>query len=146
MEVKQYTYKNKEEINNIYIHDSYFGDINVNINNKEIHILLKGKYLENKGEHFKNESCTLSFQNVIHFECNRLDLWGGEENRILDLYLEEDDSVKQFISSKVKKEQEKCYPTPIEFIQDTEKFISICILTNTGDVTNIVCEKMILMG
>ena len=138
MNVTQYSHVNIKEIDDIYVHDSYFSNINVNIDNKEVHITLEGRYL-------KNESCSLTFQNVIHFECNRFDLWGGEENRILELYLEEDNNVKEFINNKVQKEQEKCFPTTIEFKQDKDKFINICILTNTGDVTSIICEKMILI-
>lgn len=139
MEIRQYTYKNKEEINYINVRDMYFADINVRLDNKKICIILESTYLQNK-------SYNMFFENVIHFECSRLDLFETKENKLLEIYLNEENSIKKYIDDKVKKEQEKCYPTPIEFIQDTEKFISICILTNTGDVTNIVCEKMILMG
>lgn len=138
MNIKQYTYKNKEEINDIYIHDSYFADINLSINNKKIYITLEGEYL-------KNKSCSIILENVIHFEFDRLALWGGEENRILDIYLEKNDNAEEFINNKVKKEQEECSSTIIEFAQEKNIFINVCIKTNTGDVTSIICEKMALI-
>lgn len=91
MKVQSYSYKNRKEINDIYIHDSYFNNINIDLNSKKIYITLEGEYIEGK-------SCIIIFENIIHFECNRLDLWGGEENRILGIYLGNDDDIDKYIN------------------------------------------------
>lgn len=137
MEVKQYTYKNKEEINNIYIHDSYFSNININMNNKKIYATLEGEYL-------KNKACSLIFENIIHCEFSRIELWGIGESRILEIYVDEENSVKKYIEDKIKKEQDE--GTNIcEFKQDINKFITIGILICTGDIISITCENMIII-
>lgn len=137
MHIETYSYNNRKEIDNIYIHDSHFDNINIDLNSKKIRITLSGEYLESK-------SCVIEFENMIHFECDRLDLWGGEENRILGIYLENDEEIDTYINNKVDKEQSKV-SHKIQFDKNGCEFIKICIQTNTGDVTSIICEKMIFI-
>lgn len=137
MKIKSYSYDNRKEIDSIYIHDSYFDDININLNSKKIYITISGEYIEGK-------SCVILFENIIHFECDRLDLWGKEENRILDIFLENDDETDKYIDYKVNEEQKKV-SHKIQFEKNGCKFINVCIQTNTGDITSIMCEKMLVI-
>lgn len=137
MHIETYSYDNRKEIDNIYIHDSYFDDININLNSKKMYITISGEYLEGK-------SCVIIFENMIHFECDRLDLWGGEENRILGIYLGNDDEPDKYINYKVEKEQKNVFHK-IKFEQNKCKFINVCIQTNTGDIISIICEKMLFV-
>lgn len=137
MEIKKYTYKNRIEIDKINIHDTYFEDINIGINTKKIFINIFGGYLVNK-------SASILFENIINFEINKLELWGKTDNRILDLYLEDDGTVIEYIDNKIKQEQQHT-TNLIEFKQDKCKFINVGIRTNAGDTINIVCEEMIYM-
>ncbi len=117
MNIEKYTYSNREEINHVYIHDSYFNNVNIDLNNKKIYINLVGEYIEGR-------TCIMIFENVIHFECDRLDLWGGEENRILGIYLEDNTDSERYINDKIEKEQKKGN-SKISFKEDKHKFINI---------------------
>lgn len=144
MEIESYSYDNRKEIDNIYIHDSHFDNVNIDLNNKKCIITLEREWIEE--DYIENKTWTIIFENLIHFECDRLALFGECGNEIMEMYLNEDEEINKYINHKVEIEQKKICGETVEFKQKEKKFISIGILTNTGDTTSIICEKIIIIS
>lgn len=133
MDIKEYTYKNKEEINDIYLYDNMIENIKMNLKNQIIEINMIVTYPEHK-------LCTLTFENVIHYEFDGLNLWHNDKACVFESYLEKDDVTLKYIEDKIRQEQEK--NSDIIFEQDKNKFINMCVKLHSGYEIIIICEKI----
>lgn len=125
--IKEINYINKNELEEIYIHDTFFKEINIDYNNKVLYIMVL--------EDDTKRCCKLIFENVVRFDLFKLSLWGKTNNQILDMYLDDFD-IMQYINQKCNKNQIK------NVIQNVDKLFSIEILIDNGDKIGITCNKI----
>lgn len=125
--IKEINYINKNELEEIYIHDTFFKEINIDYNNKVLYIMVL--------EDDTKRCCKLIFENVVRFDLFKLSLWGKTNNQILDMYLDNFD-IMQYINQKCNKNQIK------NVIQNVDKLFSIEILIDNGDKIGITCNKI----
>jgi len=138
MEIKEINNTNRHDVNKLYIHDTYFTDIDIDANNKIVRIEVSEDYSR---RHYK-----MTFENVIKFDLSKLCLWGKTKNQILEMYLENCD-VKKYIQEKEDSERKlqeglNIVKSSASYGGDTEKLFSIGILTDSGDRIIIICEKI----
>ncbi len=125
--IKEINYINKNELEEIYIHDIFFKEINIDYNNKVLDIMVL--------EDDTKRCYKLIFENVVRFDLFKLSLWGKTNNQILDMYLDDFD-IMQYINQKCNKNQIK------NVIQNVDKLFSIEILIDNGDKIGITCNKI----
>lgn len=128
MEIKEIDVTNKKEINNIYIHDTYIEDINIDYNRNIISI-----NLAESNKRYYN----IIFQDIARFEYDKLSLCGKTNNQILEMYLDDYD-IKQYITQK---EINKNYKA----MRNIDKLFTVGFLADNGDRISITCEKVLYM-
>lgn len=148
MGVEVYTYQNRKEINEVYLHDSLFYDVIINIEKKTIEMNLN-RWEPDEYEYDKYNKCKVTFENVLHFEFDRLDFWGDGGERINTIFLGDDNLPHNYIKGKLEKATEEyraknCSDPQDFFSKDKEKFINIGLEIMSGDIISIICEKMII--
>lgn len=135
--IKKINIANKSELKKIYIHDTYFKSINIDSENKYITIDIQD---------YKNRKYILIFNAIIQCNLSRLSLWGGTENRILDIFLEDNYNIEEYINKQIEEEKIRQKELmPLKYDQNTDNILTIVILTNDGDRLNISCEEMIFI-
>lgn len=121
-------YKNKDQINQIYVHDSIFEGFIYREEDKNLYINLKNYCI--------NKIFKLLFCNVLIINCELCQFWGESPN-ILDWEVSENGSIIQNIKKK-QKENNKLYSNSLV---DLEKsYMEVKITFTSGDIIEIVCE------
>lgn len=142
--MEEYTYQNRKKINEVYMHDSLFNGIIIDMYNKKIDINLIRWELSDEYKKRK-----LTFENVLHFEFDRLDFWAGDGGCINEIFIRDYDIPQKYIKEKLEKaiiehRAKKC-SDPVDFFShEKDKFINICLQLMSGDIVSIICEKMII--
>lgn len=144
MGVEVYTYQNRKEINKVYLHDSLFYDVIIDIEKKTIEMNLNRWEPDKYDEYNK---CKVTFENVLHFEFDRLDFWGSGGECINTIFLGDDNLPNKYIKEKLEKATEEyraknCSNPEDFFSKDKERFINIGLEIMSGDIISIICEKM----
>ena len=125
MKINEINIENKEDLRDVYIHDTYITNINIDYDNKKIII----DFSESEKRCY-----TIIFENIARFELYKLSLWGITHNQILDMYLDDYD-IKQYINQKGNYK----YKTT----QNLDNLFTIEILAENGDKISITCERVI---
>lgn len=140
--MEEYIYQNRKKINELYMHDSLLIGLIVDMCNKKIDIDLNRWELS---EEYKK--CKVIFENVLHFEFDRLDFWAGDGGCINDIYIRDDKISQEYIKKRLKyaiiEHRAKKCSDPVDFFShEKDKFINICLQLMSGDIVSIICEKM----
>lgn len=126
----RYDYKNKQDINLIYVHDFVFNGFLYDYNDRRVLFECENFYLQKK--------INFSFNNVILFDMQSCDFWHGG-NRIYDIIVT-DQSMK--IESLVREQEQQGMSVKNSYIDKFISYISISFILVSGDVLNITCESM----
>ena len=123
-------YINKNEVNNIYIHDSIFYGYQCDYNNRTISFFCENKP-SGKKTYFK-------FNNVIFCSMQSCLFWGGGNN-IIDLYVKENEIEKEQLI-----EIQKCNKVYHDFSRLLKEgaFFTVELQINSGDTLTIICEDL----
>lgn len=126
-----YNYNNKEEIDDINIHDAYFSGFSYIYDKREI--LLECNNFENTNVfHFK-------FCKVVFAKMQCCNFW-GDGDRIMYISTQNMDSQD---TTNYIEELEKCkFENHPSYIDNKDKLITIEILLNSGDIFIIICENI----
>lgn len=143
MGAEVYTYQNRKEINEVYLHDSLFYDVIIDIEKKTIEMNL------NRWKPDEYNKCKVTFENVLHFEFDRLDFWGDDGGCLNTIFLGDDNLPHKYIKEKLEKataeyRAKNCLDPEDFFSKDKERFMNIGLEIMSGDIISIICEKMII--
>lgn len=120
---------NKNEVDNLYIHDSFFTGYQYNYTERQITLTCNNDYLK-KTFFFK-------FNNVIFSKLESFALWGKGAN-IMYISLEED-------ARKLDELTQKYSTTPdykLSYLGQETPYLIINFLINSGDELFIICENI----
>lgn len=126
----RFTYQNRKEIDNQYIHDSQFMGFEYDYDKREIRIFCDNYYVHKRNRLF--------FRNVIFLEMQSCEFW-GMGNSILEIWAEEN---TEQIKSLMEKFEESKQPDDICRLVDGTKYLEIGMLLNSGDTMLIICESL----
>ena len=123
-------FANKNEINNIYVHDSIYEGFTYTYNQRTIEMNCKNFYLH-KEFHFQ-------FNNVIFCEMQSCSFWRGG-NYILNISLEEN---SQQLNDLLKLQSQHKDLYKGSYLDREINYLSIRVEINSGDTMLIICENV----
>jgi len=130
--------KNKNEIDNLYIHDTFINKIEINHPKREATLFIKG---------YKKRKYIIGIEGVLLIECEYLNLWRSTDYKVLDIFLYNDD-IEQEISIKEQKGNKRIIQNinneqSYVRYEGSKELIKIGIELDSGDIIKIICEKVI---
>ena len=123
---------NKEIIDSqIYIHDSIFSGFDYNYKERQLKIV--------SDNYFLKKTFCIKFYNIIFLNCNFLDMWGGDTDRILDWQM-----IESSFSFDSVKEDYTVNPTAYidSKLDDNVIYFSTRFTLTTGSTIETTCEKI----
>lgn len=125
-------YKNKKEVEKIYVHDAFFETFQYDYIKKEINIKLNNIFIN------KKHKCT--FKEVIYYEIIGIELWGQVE-RIIDWEIVEDSKkLNELVLADKKTDFD--YINSLFKRKPNVKYITTKFTLNSGDTVLIICEEI----
>ncbi len=130
--------KNKNEIDNLYIHDTFINKIEINHSKREATLFIEG---------YKKRKYIIGIEGVLLIECEYLNLWKSTDYKVLDIFLYDDD-IEREISIKEQKENKRIIQNTnnkqsyVRY-EGSKELIKIGIELDSGDIIKIICEKVI---
>lgn len=123
---------NKEEVDNLYIHDSYIKEAEYFYDKRKINLTCE-YFFDGNHKQFR-----FTFNNVIFAEVQSCRFWGkSSKSRVSVIYFDkENNSYKELCDI----QNNGSYK--FSYLNCGIKYLPIVIETNSGDVMTIVCESM----
>lgn len=129
----KFNWENRNEIDNIYIHDSIFKGYSYDYDKREIELYCEYKYAEEKTDEMK-----FIFHNVFMTQLQSCSLWGNGLH-VLGVYYDPDSfllrEAKQMIEEAKNKWGGQTY------LDEKMEYLPIVFEMNSGDVLMIACEE-----
>ena len=126
----RFDFRNKEKVNDLYIHDSTFEGYSYDYGKRQINLSCKNFFIK---KFFR-----FTFNNVIYSGLQSCTFW-GYGNRILVIYLEDDlpemERLMEIQNARPEIHAGSC-------LDDGTQYISVKFEINSGDTLLIICESM----
>lgn len=123
----KFNYKNREKLNEQYIHDSCFKGYQYDYDTRKINLSCIDRFHDRKIE--------LIFYNVIFSELQSCDFWIPGLNSIYDIWYEDESvQMKQLINNIDSKESNR--------LTEGIEYIQVKMQITSGDTFFIICEEI----
>lgn len=130
--IMKFTFKNKKEIQNLYLHDSLFKGFTYDYEERKLSLSIMNE--EESGK------IVLTFNDILFLKMEAYGLWGKRVERINGIWLEEKSDYMNKAQKLLAEEKEK-YPKCYEHAPAINYFqINLQIIS--GDEISIICESM----
>lgn len=130
--------KNKNKVDDLYVHDTFISKIEVDYPNRKAAITMEG---------YKNRKYVLDVQELLLLECSYFNLWNSKDYKVLDIFLYEDNT-ENIICQKEKEENEKNHKKlgitqPYVKYEGEKDLIKVGIELDSGDILTFICNQLI---
>ena len=126
----KYNFENKNDLNDFYMHDSYFTGFSYDYENRQICFFCDNPYINKK-------FCFL-FHNVILCNMQSCSFW-GDGDRILYVCLEEPSPM---LNDLIEVQNGGKNLSAGSYLNKSIFFLPIVFQLNSGDVLHIICESV----
>ncbi|HIW51152.1 MAG TPA: hypothetical protein IAA10_09410 [Candidatus Blautia intestinavium] len=130
--IMKFTFKNKKEIQNLYLHDSLFKGFTYDYEERKLSLSIMNEE--------ESKKIVLTFSDILFLKMEAYGLWGKGVERINSMWLEEKSDYMNKAQKLLAEEKEK-YPECYEHAPAINYFqINLQVLS--GDEISIICESM----